>query len=74
MAIESINHELCIEKCSICVNACSVDVLRLDAQGKAYIAYPDDCFSCFWCAMDCPAKAVYVSSVDSLPWLSSFYP
>ncbi len=74
MAIESIDRELCVGACSICVNACPVDVLRLDAEGKACIAYPDDCYSCLWCAMDCPSKAIRVSRQDSWPWLTSFYP
>lgn len=74
MVIESIDSQLCRKGCSICVNSCPIDVLRLDAQGKAYAAYAEDCDSCLWCEMDCPAKAIRVSREDSLTWLSLFYP
>jgi NAD-dependent dihydropyrimidine dehydrogenase PreA subunit len=74
MPIVSVNPELCKKKCSRCVDACPVDVMRLDEQGKAYIAYRDDCNSCLWCAMSCPEKAINVSTEISWPWLSSFYP
>ena len=73
MPIVSINSELCKKKCARCVDACPVDVLRLDDQGKAYIAYREDCVSCLWCTMDCPGNAITVSTEVSWPWLCSFY-
>ncbi|MBI2955555.1 MAG: [Fe-S]-binding protein [Chloroflexi bacterium] len=43
--------------------SCSVDVIRLDAEGKPYIAYPEDCHICFLCSRDCPMGAVEVSGM-----------
>lgn len=74
MPILSIDAKACKMKCSRCVDACPIDVLRLDDQGKAYIAYQDDCNSCLWCSMDCPGKAIKVSTEVSWPWLCSYYP
>ena len=74
MPIDSVNTELCIKKCSRCVDACPVDVLRLDSHGNIYIAYREDCNSCLWCAMDCPVNAIHVSTDISWPWLCSYYP
>ncbi|MFC1901439.1 ferredoxin family protein [Chloroflexota bacterium] len=48
--------------CGICVDLCNMDVLRLDtSKGKAYIAYHEDCMTCFECALRCPEGAVKVS-------------
>jgi ferredoxin len=42
MSIELIDPELC-NGCGICVNSCSVDVIRMDTETeKAIIRYPED--------------------------------
>ncbi len=46
--------------CNVCVEVCPTDVLRLDARGKAYVAYLDDCQVCFLCELDCPYEAIRV--------------
>ena len=47
--------------CGICVESCALDTLRLDPDtGKAYIAYPDDCMTCFTCELRCPENAIDV--------------
>jgi len=46
--------------CGICVERCPLDTLRLNSEGKAYIAYPDDCMTCYTCEMSCPTEAIYV--------------
>ena len=46
--------------CGICVEICIMDVIRLDEENKAYIAYPDDCQQCYQCELECPEKAVEV--------------
>jgi NAD-dependent dihydropyrimidine dehydrogenase PreA subunit len=74
MAVEKINRHKCRGGCSICIDSCWLDVLRLDSKSKAYIAYPDECDSCFWCTMSCPAEAISVSAGDTLPWINDFFP
>jgi NAD-dependent dihydropyrimidine dehydrogenase PreA subunit len=50
--------------CGICVDHCNMDVLRLNNDSdKAYIAYPEDCMTCFECALSCPEKAIIVSFI-----------
>jgi NAD-dependent dihydropyrimidine dehydrogenase PreA subunit len=49
--------------CGICVESCPLDVLRM-ADGKAVVAYPDDCQACWLCAIDCPRRAVEVRGAD----------
>ena len=47
--------------CGICVELCIMDVIRLDEEeGKAYIAYPEDCQLCYQCELGCPEEAVRV--------------
>ena len=47
--------------CGICVDICNMDVLRLDpSSGKTYIAYPEDCMTCYECALKCPEQAIEV--------------
>ena len=61
MVIERIDQELC-NGCGICVNTCSMDVIRMDKETKkAVIKYPEDCMCCDYCELDCPTHAIYVS-------------
>jgi len=47
--------------CTVCVDVCPLDVLRIDAAtGKAYMKY-DECWYCLPCEADCPTGAVKVS-------------
>lgn len=45
--------------CGTCVSKCPLDVFRL-REGKAVIAYPDDCMTCYLCERSCPAGAIFV--------------
>ncbi|MCD8365358.1 MAG: ferredoxin family protein [Clostridiales bacterium] len=56
--IKAIEQEKCIG-CGRCVNICPLDTLRMK-DGKAVIAYPEDCHSCYLCEMACSVNAVYV--------------
>ncbi len=46
--------------CGVCVETCPPDVLRMDEQNKAVVAYPDDCQGCFVCQWDCKFEALRV--------------
>ena len=50
-------------KCTLCGNCalvCPLDVFQ--KMGRfVYIAYPEDCMTCFLCEIECPAGAIYVS-------------
>lgn len=72
MAIEKIDPELCTG-CGICVNSCSVDVIRMDEESqKAVIRYPEDCMLCEFCALDCPEGAIIVSPDKKAPLIVSW--
>ena len=69
--IESIDQSKCIG-CGICVNKCPLDTIRLDSNEKAYIAYADDCMTCFLCERLCSQGAIFVHPYkEELPL---FYP
>ena len=47
--------------CTVCVDVCPLDVLRIsDMTGKAFMAY-DECWYCMPCEADCPTGAVTVN-------------
>lgn len=57
--IERIDPELCIG-CGSCADRCPLDTIRMNDEGKATIAYPDDCMTCYICERLCPAGAIFV--------------
>ena len=57
--IERIDADKCVG-CGTCVSHCPLDTLRLDENGKAYIAYGDDCMTCYICERLCPSGAIFV--------------
>lgn len=61
--ITNINKESCTG-CGICIDLCNMDVLRLNSSdGKAHIAYLEDCMTCFECALNCPEGAIEVNFI-----------
>lgn len=46
--------------CAVCVETCPTDVLRLDQEQKAFMAYAEDCQGCFICQWDCSFEAIRV--------------
>jgi NAD-dependent dihydropyrimidine dehydrogenase PreA subunit len=62
-----IDQELCTG-CGICVNTCTMDVIRLDKEtGRAVARYPEDCMLCAYCELDCPVRAIVVSPYKPAP-------
>ncbi|MBP5553563.1 MAG: 4Fe-4S binding protein [Lachnospiraceae bacterium] len=46
--------------CGRCIDVCPGNVIRKDEQGKAYLKYESDCWSCAACVKECPMKAIYL--------------
>ncbi|MDC7220597.1 MAG: ferredoxin family protein [Spirochaetales bacterium] len=69
MAIKSIYG--CIG-CGTCKLTCPTDVIQLKPNGKAYIAYPEDCQICHLCRLYCPVDAITISPDKSIPVVVSW--
>ena len=72
MSIKEIDQDLCTG-CGICVESCSVDVIRMDDNSqKAVIRYPQDCMLCELCSLDCPVEAIIVTPDKEAPLIVSW--
>ena len=61
MAIIKIDYELC-NSCQTCYDECPLDVFGWDdEQNRPEALYPDECWYCGACEIDCPENAVDVS-------------
>lgn len=57
----TIDQDLCVEGCTLCVDMCPLDSLAInDATNKAYM-HVDECWYCLPCAARCPVDAVSVN-------------
>ncbi len=65
MMITKIDQDKCVG-CGVCVSLCPPDVLRLNDKKKAYIAYNDDCMTCYLCERNCPSGAIFVHPFKEL--------
>ena len=56
-----INREKCI-KCTMCAQICPLDVIRIvtNENGKkdVDVRYPEECWHCRACAIECPKQAI----------------
>lgn len=59
--IERLDQTLC-HRCGLCLELCAMDVFRRDRlTGGYYMAFPEDCQTCFNCELECPRQAIQVS-------------
>lgn len=55
-----INRDLCV-KCGLCAQICPLDVIHVkqeDGDKEIVVAYPEECWHCRACAIDCPQGAI----------------
>ena len=54
-----INRQTCIT-CGVCADICCMDVFRKTEDEKPIVEvrYPDECWHCRACVMDCPVGAI----------------
>ena len=58
----TVDPEKCIagKGCTVCLDACPLDVLAIDEdRGVAYMKF-DECWYCLPCEKDCPTGAIHV--------------
>lgn len=56
MSVE-IDKEKCI-RCRRCHDVCPGTLIKIGADGEAFIKYPKDCWGCTSCVKECPANAI----------------
>ncbi len=52
-----IDDERC-ELCGTCYDICPQDVFAYDNKAPTRVTYPDECWYCGACVLDCPAEAI----------------
>ena len=54
----AISKEKCVG-CKKCLSVCPGSLIKLDADGKAYMKYPKDCWGCCSCIKECNKSAIH---------------
>lgn len=52
-----INEDKC-RKCGKCIEACPGNLIKKNAEGKAFIKRPDECWGCTSCLKECAFGAI----------------
>ncbi len=52
-----IDEKKCI-RCGLCASICPLDVFSYSSGKTPEIAFPDECWHCNSCVLDCPKQAV----------------
>ena len=51
----------CCVGCGACVNFCPGDIIYMDEKNqKAVVKYPEECWHCACCRLECPAQCVTI--------------
>jgi adenylylsulfate reductase subunit B len=50
----------CCTSCAACVEHCPGEVLAMDDEERPFERYPDDCWYCGVCAVECPVGCITV--------------
>lgn len=61
-----INLGKCIA-CGICDRHCPLDIIRVNkSDGRAHVLYPEECWHCGTCRIDCPTKAISIEFPEEM--------
>ena len=53
-----IDRKKCV-KCTLCAQICPLDVIRVEgADRDIVVRYPDECWHCRACVLECPQSAI----------------
>lgn len=52
-----LESETC-ELCGICYDVCPQNVFAFENDNQVTVAYPDECWHCGACVLDCPVRAI----------------
>jgi adenylylsulfate reductase subunit B len=55
----SFERDCCIQ-CGSCAEHCPGHVLALDEEDRPYERYPDDCWYCGVCKVECPEDCITI--------------
>lgn len=53
-----IDEKKCV-KCGVCTQICPLDVIKREDE-KIVVKYPDECWHCRACVIDCPQQAIKI--------------
>ncbi|MFC1910846.1 ferredoxin family protein [Chloroflexota bacterium] len=52
-----VNKETCT-KCGLCASICPMDVFKWNKGEYPIVRYPEECWHCNACSLDCPVKSI----------------
>lgn len=69
MAVPAVKPEVRVKNewckgCGICVGFCPKGVLKMNEDGKAYVAHPELCVGCNKCQVYCPDFAIALGRAE----------